>query len=140
MNQSGNSLQSSQSQEVFNVLKRPQTDLCYRFKSRSVYCLWFHPPGYQIDMYMKPELEVHKTTEWQEQISHNSMPDAFRSLPWSLQGRIVKESSNISKYSPESRDLWWSLWVFWQNWCSMVKWISCALLLRHNAINVLPRW
>ncbi len=58
---------------------------------------------------MKPELEVLKNTEWQEQISHNSVPAAFRSLPWSFQGRIVKESSNITKYSPESGDLWWSL-------------------------------
>ncbi len=90
--------------------------------------------------YMKPELEMHKNTEWQEQISHNSVPDVFRSLLWSLQVRIVKESSNITKYSPESGDLWWSLWSFWQKWCSTVKRISCALLLRHNAINMLPRW
>ncbi len=64
---------------------------------------------YKEKAYMRPELEMPKNTEWQEQISHNSMPDAFRSLRWSLQGRIVKESSNITKYSPESRDLWWSL-------------------------------
>ncbi len=56
-------------------------------------------------MYMKLELEVPKNTEWQEQISHNSMPDTFQSLPWSLQGRIVKESSNITNYSSESGDL-----------------------------------
>ncbi len=30
--------------------------------------------------YMKPELEVPKTTEWQEQISHKSVPDTFWSL------------------------------------------------------------
>ncbi len=68
--------------------------------------------------YMKPELEMPKNTEWQEQISHNSVPDALRSLLWSLQGQIVKESSNITKYSTESGDLWWSLWSFWQNGCS----------------------
>ncbi len=38
---------------------------------------------------MKPELEMPKNTECQEQISHNSVPEAFRSLPWSLKGRIV---------------------------------------------------
>ncbi len=63
--------------------------------------------------YMKPELEMPKNTEWQEQISHNSMPDAFQSLPWSHQGRIVKESSNITKYSPESGDLWWV--IVWES-------------------------
>ncbi len=55
---------------------------------------------------MEPELEVPKNAEWQEQISHKSMPDVFRSLQWSLQGQIVKESSNNSKYSPKGRDMW----------------------------------
>ncbi len=57
------------------------------------------------------------------------MPDAFRSLPWSLQGRIVKKSSNILKYSLEGGEHWWSLWSFRQNWSSMVKRISRAYSL-----------
>ncbi len=69
-------------------------------------------PGYLIYMYMKPELEMPKNTEWQEQISHNSVPNAFQSLPWSLHGQIVKELSIITKYSPEGRDQWWSLFEF----------------------------
>ncbi len=32
-------------------------------------------------MYVKPDLEMPKNTERQEQISHNSVPDTFRSLP-----------------------------------------------------------
>ncbi len=31
-----------------------------------------------------------------------SMPDTFRSLPWSLQEQIINKSSNIIKYSPEN--------------------------------------
>ncbi len=33
-----------------------------------------------------------------------SVPDTFRSLPWSLEGQIVNKSSNIIKYSPENED------------------------------------
>ncbi len=51
--------------------------------------------------YIKPGLEMPKNTEWQKQISIKRVPDAFQSLPWSLQGRIVNKSSNIIKYSPE---------------------------------------
>ncbi len=109
----------------------------YPMQKLSCKVLQFHTDHF-LD-YMEPELEVPKNTEWQEQISHKSMPDTFWSLLRSLQGRIVNESSNISKYSPEG-NLWWSLWSFWQNWCSMVKRISSAPLLHHNAINMLPRW
>ncbi len=40
---------------------------------------------------MKQELEVPKIQKWQEQISQKSVPDAFRSQPWSLQGRITNK-------------------------------------------------
>ncbi len=53
---------------------------------------------------MELELEVPKNTEWQEEISHKRVPNVFWSLMWSFQGRIVKESSNISKNSPEDGD------------------------------------
>ncbi len=58
---------------------------------------------------MEPKLEVPKNTEWQVQISHKSVAGAFQPMPWFLQGRIVKESSNITKHSPEDGDEWWSL-------------------------------
>ncbi len=54
---------------------------------------------------MKPELEMPKNTEWQEQISHNSMPNAFRSLPWSLQGancERIKQYYKIFTWEPRS--------------------------------------
>ncbi len=43
-----------------------------------------------------------KNTEWQQQISQKSVPNAFWSLPWSRQGQIVNKWSNITKYSPEN--------------------------------------
>ncbi len=36
--------------------------------------------------------------------SVQSVPNAFRSLPWFLRGRIVNKSNNITKYSPEDRE------------------------------------
>ncbi len=91
---------------------------------------------YLVTIYMKPELDVPINKEWQKTKSVTSVPDTFRSLPWSLQGRIVNKSSNIWKYLPGNRDHWWSVWSFWQNWCSTVKRISHAFLLHHNAINM----
>ncbi len=68
------------------------------------------------------------------------MPNALRSLPWSLQGRFLKKSSNIMKiFTWEWRSLVISVEFMTKLMLNSETNLTC-ILLHHNAINMLPWW
>ncbi len=55
-----------------NFILRGKPRICLAKKQSQSHNLFWHDKSQYMNM--KPELEVPKNTEWQEQISHNSMP------------------------------------------------------------------
>ncbi len=92
--------------------------------------------NYILYMYMKPELDVPKSREWQKKTNQSqACPTHFNHCRDLFRGEL-SISQAIFDNIYLGTDHWSSVWSFWQNWCSTVKRISHAFLLRHNAINM----